>query len=71
MSATDQPIFWRLPDVTNRLGLCESSIRRLRKTDPDFPSPVQLTKRAIAWRRDEVEAWAEAREQVDEARSGG
>jgi predicted DNA-binding transcriptional regulator AlpA len=31
----------------------------------DFPKPIRLARRAIAWRKDDLDAWIDARERVD------
>ena len=30
----------------------------------EFPKPVRLSKNAVAWRRDEIEAWVRQRERA-------
>jgi len=46
-----------LQDIT---GLSASTIARL-ESKGQFPSRVQLSSKRVAWRRVEVEAWAEER----------
>lgn len=62
-----EPIFLRLPDVTAVLGLGRSTVYALLKTDPDFPRPVNLGSRAVAWRRSEIEEWAATRPAAEHA----
>ena len=53
----------RLPAVVMMTGLARSTIYRLIAQDK-FPPPVQLSSRAIAWRRDDVEQWSSTRPPV-------
>lgn len=41
-------------------GLGRSTIYRLM-ADRQFPIPVRLSKRAVAWRRSDLERWSEGR----------
>lgn len=61
-----EPVFWRLGDVIAYLNLSRSSIYRLLDKDPDFPKPVRLVGRVLAWRVGEVQAWADSRERVEQ-----
>ena len=47
-------------EVTRKIGCSRPHVYRLMHT-ADFPRPVHLSKRARAWRSDEVDAWIEAR----------
>ena len=60
-----EPIFYRLRDMIACLKLSRSSIYRLLANDPTFPKPYRLVGRVLAWRRDEIEAWANARTRVE------
>lgn len=57
----------RLPTVEDRTGLARSSIYR-SMAQGDFPRPVRVGRRAVAWVESEVEGWIE-RKLV--ARGGG
>ena len=46
----------RLPKVLSRTGLGRSTLYRLVATG-DFPAPIKLTKRSIAWPDSSVEEW--------------
>jgi len=46
----------RLPTVIQATGLCRSTIYKLIG-EKQFPSPVSLTRRAVGWRRCDVEMW--------------
>ncbi len=52
--------FLRLPQVRARVGLSRSTIY-LRMQQGEFPTPVPLGTRAVAWLESEVDAWIAAR----------
>lgn len=56
-------VFLRMDVVLRLTGLARSTIYRLMAEDK-FPTPVRLTKRAIAWRRSDLERWSEGRPTV-------
>ena len=51
----------RRPEVESRTGLSRSTIYQWMK-DGQFPQPVKLGARLVAWRESDVNAWLEARE---------
>ena len=53
-------VFLRLQAVVRVTGLSRSTLYRLI-ADEQFPRPVRLGPRAVAWRRTDIEAWGEAR----------
>jgi prophage regulatory protein len=53
----------RIGVVMRLTGLGRSTIYRLM-ADEQFPTPVRLTRRVVAWRRSEVEEWSEGRPKV-------
>ena len=53
-----QPILLRFAEVQRFLRIKRTAIHRLLKNDPTFPRPVQITPKAIGWKRQELEAWA-------------
>ena len=55
------PVFLRLPSVIRMTGLARSTIYRL-VSEQQFPAPVRLGPRAVAWRRSDLEQWSDARE---------
>lgn len=59
----------RLPEVIRRVGYSRPSIyRKIDRTE--FPAPVQLGGRAVAWLESEIDAWIESRvkaRQIDSA----
>ena len=50
----------RIGEVCRRTGLSKSQIHRL-VNDLDFPEPIRLSKRAVAWVAADVEAWLQER----------
>ena len=52
--------FIRRPAVENRTGLSRSTIYLLMQNG-QFPKPVRIGGRAVAWPEAEVEAWLNAR----------
>ena len=46
----------RRPQVESMTGLKRSSIYALMKCG-EFPHPVKLSARAVAWRSDDINAW--------------
>ena len=50
----------RLPEVKRRCGLSKSTIYALISKD-DFPRPVRVGMRAVAWPSDAVDKWVNAR----------
>jgi prophage regulatory protein len=63
-AADAQPVaFVRMAAVVRMTGLGRSTIYRLIAEDR-FPSPVRLAKRAVAWRRIDLEQWSAGRPTV-------
>ena len=56
-------IFLRIGVVVRLTGLGRSTIYRLM-AEEQFPPPVRLAKRVVAWRRTDLERWSEARPQT-------
>ncbi len=56
-------IFLRIGTVMRLTGLGRSTIYRLM-ADENFPAPMRLTKRVIAWRRSDLERWSDGRPTV-------
>ncbi|MXX26937.1 MAG: AlpA family phage regulatory protein [Caldilineaceae bacterium SB0668_bin_21] len=63
MSSTNdlKPIFLRLPQACQFLGIGRSALYKLLKTDPTFPRPVTIVGAAQGWRVSELEQWAATR----------
>jgi prophage regulatory protein len=53
-------VLLRLPKVIHRTGLGRSTIYRMvaRK---QFPSPIRISTRAVAWRQTDIADWIEGR----------
>lgn len=56
-------VFVRMAAVVRMTGLGRSTIYRLM-AENKFPSPVRLAKRAVAWRRIDLEQWSAGRPTV-------
>ena len=56
-------MFVRMAAVVRMTGLGRSTIYRLIAEDK-FPSPVRLAKRAVAWRRIDLDQWSAGRPTV-------
>ncbi len=50
----------RLPEVERRTGLKRSAIYN-RMTTGEFPKPIRLTQKAVAWPESEVAHWIHAK----------
>lgn len=59
-------VLLKLPEVRERVALSTPTIYRLIKKG-DFPRPVHLGPRAVAWVEDEVETWIEQRIEASRA----
>ena len=46
----------RIKEVMQMTGLSRSSVY-VQRNNGDFPSPIQLSSRSVAWVRSDVEAW--------------
>ena len=57
-------VLLRIASVVRVTGLGRSTIYRLVARD-EFPPPVRLTGRAVAWRRSDLEQWTNARQRAD------
>ena len=57
------PMILRLPEVCKTTGLSKTTIWRMVKAGT-FPPPVQLSPRAVGWRRSDIEKWLENRPAV-------
>lgn len=53
-------LFLRMHSVVKITGLGRSTIYRLM-ANHEFPCPVRLTSRAVAWRSSDIDAWSEKR----------
>ena len=55
-----QEYLLRKSDVISITGLSDSTIRRLELSD-DFPSRLQISRNAVAWKGSEIQQWIESR----------
>jgi len=53
----------RRPEVETLIGLRRSAIYDLMSRE-EFPRPVRLGARAVAWRESDIAAWIAAREKA-------
>ena len=60
MKHTNLMSFLRLPEVIQISGYRRTSIYEMIKAG-NFPAPVHLGSRAVAWLESEVEAWMQER----------
>lgn len=51
----------RLKEVQEMVGLCRTTVLVMVKRG-DFPKPIKITARAVAWVEHEVESWIESRQ---------
>lgn len=56
-----QPAILRIADLKEYLNLSRSAIQALMSEDPTFPQQIQLSRRAVGWKRPEIDAWIENR----------
>jgi prophage regulatory protein len=62
--------FLRLAEVKRQVGLGRSAIYQKVKAG-EFPAPISLGARAVAWLSDEIEAWIDSRVSASRAVKGG
>ena len=55
-----QDRFLRRPEVENLTGLSRSTIY-LMISNGEFPKPVRIGRRAVAWRESAIQSWIESR----------
>ena len=56
----------RLPEVLRLTGLSRSTVYRKLKLS-QFPEPIQLGPRSVAWRASDILAWIDTRPLVSQA----
>ncbi len=61
---------YRLPDVKTVTGLSRSTIYALIQRG-EFPSPIQLSIRAVGWQREAVEAFLARRVELTRKKTEG
>jgi prophage regulatory protein len=62
--------FLRLDQVKHQVGLGRSAIYQKVKAG-EFPAPISLGARAVAWLSDEIDAWVDSRVSASRATKGG
>ncbi|SOC51008.1 transcriptional regulator, AlpA family [Chromohalobacter canadensis] len=67
--ASSQSTLLRRPEVLRRCGISNSTLHRLINAG-DFPAPIQLSPRAVAWIEEEITAWIEQRIAASRAQGG-
>ncbi|WP_373182416.1 helix-turn-helix transcriptional regulator [Halomonas campaniensis] len=65
----EQQRLLRRPDVLHRCGISNSTLHRLINAG-DFPAPIQLSPRAVAWIESEINEWIEQRIEASRAGEG-
>ena len=63
MNQQQPPILLRLPGVVRATGLGARPVYKLIATG-QFPAPLRLTSRSVAWRFAEIEAWVASRQRT-------
>ncbi|MCX7165698.1 MAG: AlpA family transcriptional regulator [Rhodocyclales bacterium] len=61
--AENQRRLLRLPEVKHQVGYGRTAIYQKIKSG-EFPAPVSLGARAVAWTSDSIESWIESRVQA-------
>lgn len=51
----------RLNELESLIGCKKSTIYTWLKTDPDFPRPIRLSARMVAWSENSVLSWVQNR----------
>lgn len=54
---TTKPAALMLDAAAAYLSLSPAMVQQMAQSDDDFPKPVQLSLRRVAWRTDELDAW--------------
>ena len=44
-------------EVAELLNVSIQWVRRVENVDPTFPKGIRLSKRAVRWRKEDIEAW--------------
>ncbi len=51
----------RLSELESLIGVKKSTVYHWLKVDPDFPRPIRLSARMVAWSENSVLSWVQAR----------
>lgn len=60
----------RKPEVQKMVANMSNSTLYYLMNTGDFPKPVRLSKRSVAWKRSEIEAWIMSRERAMDTDDG-
>ena len=61
-SASSPETLLRLPQVIARVSLSRSSIyKMMKRTPPAFPTPLKISRRAVAWNSSAIDRFIEER----------
>ncbi len=60
----------RKPTVKEMVGNMPDSTLYYLMKEGDFPKPLKLGKRTVAWKRSEIESWIQSRERAMETGAG-
>ncbi|MBN8413008.1 AlpA family transcriptional regulator [Halomonas litopenaei] len=66
---TSKSALLRRPEVLQRCGISNSTLHRLINAG-DFPPPIQLSPRAVAWIEEEVSTWIDQRIEASRTQGG-
>ena len=58
---TTKPAALELEAAAAYVALSPSIVQQKAQQDPEFPKPVQLSERRVAWRTAELDAWLATR----------
>jgi len=53
----------RIRDLIEEIGVSKATLYRMVSTG-SFPPPIRIAKRAVGWRREDVDRWLQSREPV-------
>ena len=56
MESKSSSLLLRLDELTSEVKLGESTIKQKVK-DGNFPKPIKIGARAMAWKRSDIEGW--------------
>lgn len=67
----DEPLIYRLAHAAQLLGVSPTTLWRLRKTCPDFPSAVRVSDGTVGLYANELREWLRTRRQEGSNRARG
>lgn len=60
IESAKSPRLMRRPEVLARIGLSSSTLYEMTAAG-EFPAPIRIGRKAVAWLESEVDAWIEER----------